>query len=62
MPLAALGGDVVSLAEGPQQQRLQQQLLALYRPAVEDTQGNLLNRASILSGWAEVVTSMLTGT
>jgi hypothetical protein len=59
MPLAALGGDIVSLAEGTQQQRLQENLVALYRPAVEDAQGNLLNRASVLSGWAEVTTATL---
>jgi thioredoxin-related protein/tetratricopeptide (TPR) repeat protein len=57
--LAGSGIGIVELAEGEQQQVLQQSLLALYRPAVEDEQRHLLKRASVLSAWAEVATALL---
>lgn len=58
--LAAYGDDVVDLAEGERQARLQQALLALYEPVIEDAeQFNRLNRASVLSGWASTATALL---
>lgn len=57
--LAAIGSDIVKLSEGQQQLELQRSLLSLYKPAVVDTGSNLLKRATVLSGWAEVATALL---
>ncbi len=57
--LAAYGMDIVELADEDRQPALQQSLLALYKPAVEDGQRHLLQRASVLSAWAEVATMLL---
>ena len=57
--LAARGSDIVELAEGEQQLELQKSLLSLYRPAIADSRLNLLKRATVLSGWAEVATVLL---
>lgn len=57
--LAGYGRDIVELAEGDRQLALQQSLLALYRPAVMDESLHVLQRASVLSGWADVATVLL---
>ena len=59
MSLASIGVDIVELSEADQQLALQESLLSLYVPAVEDHERNLLNRASVLSAWAEVATVLL---
>lgn len=59
MTLAGWGSDIVELADGEKQKNLQRELLDLYKPAIEDSGQNLLNRASLLYGWADVATALL---
>lgn len=58
--LADLGGDMVTtLVSGEAQRTLQQALLSLYRDAAGEETLNVLHRAAVLSGWAEVATALL---
>ncbi len=58
--LAYLGTDAVNvLASGERQQQLQSQLVNLFQAGVENADFNVLKRATILSGWSEVVTALL---
>jgi len=57
--LAEAGDSILKLAQGEEQESLQQALLALYRPAIVDPRRDLLNRAIVLAGWADVATALL---
>ncbi|MBT5005258.1 MAG: thioredoxin fold domain-containing protein [Halieaceae bacterium] len=59
MKLSGYGQSIVELAQGEQQLALQENLSKLCKSAVENAEANLLNRASVLSGWAEVATVLL---
>jgi thiol-disulfide isomerase/thioredoxin len=61
LSLAYMGSSIVeNLLEAPEQRAtLRAQLLGVYTQALENTELNVLNRASVLSGWSELAASFL---
>lgn len=57
--MADMGDSILQLAQGERQVSLQRALLALYRPAIVESRRDLLSRATMLAGWAELATALL---
>jgi len=59
--LAYLGADTVSiLASGERQLQVQSQLIAAFQHSIENAGLEVLKRSTVLSGWSEVATALLT--
>lgn len=57
--LAGFGADIVKLAGTDEQAPLQAELMSLYAAAIDNPATGLLEKTSLLSGWAEVVSALL---